>query len=120
MKISDVTHLKELLLRRRHEIFDRLQEIETDWEGLSSRDIEMEEEAQKTDFAALFVQLEELEQKEIEEIDRALAKMASAGYGICENCGKDIALQRLETLPAARLCSRCAREAEKKTEGPAA
>jgi DnaK suppressor protein len=120
MKTRDLEHLKEQLLRRRWEIFNRLQGVETDWEVLSARDIEMEEEAQKTDLAALFGQLEEMEQKEINEIDRALAKMAAAEYGTCEKCGKSIALERLATLPAARFCKRCAREAEKRTPGTVA
>jgi RNA polymerase-binding transcription factor DksA len=41
-----------------------------------------------------------------------LTKMAAATYGACEKCRKTISLKRLETLPAARLCKRCARAAE--------
>ncbi len=42
---KDLAHLKELLLRQRREILDRLHGLESDWQALSERDIEMEEEA---------------------------------------------------------------------------
>jgi RNA polymerase-binding transcription factor DksA len=114
MDEKDLKRLKELLLRQRLEIYDRLQGLESEWEALSERDIEMEEEAQKADLTALFDQLDELEKQEIEEIDLALTKMAAVTYGTCEMCRKPISLKRLETLPATRFCKRCARKAEEK------
>lgn len=44
----------------------------------------------------------------LQEIDRALAKFDSNTYGKCEDCGDDIALARLEVMPAARYCITCA------------
>lgn len=113
MDEKDLKRLKDILLRQRLEIYDRLQGLESEWEALSERDIEMEEEAQKADLTALFDQLDELEKQEIEEIDLALTKMAAATYGACEKCRKPIALKRLEILPATRFCKRCAQKAEK-------
>jgi RNA polymerase-binding transcription factor DksA len=115
MDTQDMKRLKDLLLTQRREIFERLQGLESEWEILSAHDIEREEEAQKADLTALFRQLDDLEKQEIEDIDLALTKMAAATYGACEKCRKAISLERLETLPATRLCKRCAREAEEKT-----
>lgn len=42
------------------------------------------------------------------EIDAALTRVEDGTYGVCENCGGDIAAVRLEALPAARLCIACA------------
>ena len=84
MNAQDLKRLKTLLLKRRREIFERLQEFEADWDALRERDIEMEEEAQKADLTAIFDQLDELEQSEIEAIDRALTKMTAGSYGTCE------------------------------------
>ena len=42
------------------------------------------------------------------EVDAALAKLESGTYGQCESCGDDIAEDRLEAMPAARLCMSCA------------
>ena len=41
----------------------------------------------------------------------ALRKMDEGTYGKCENCGKDIAVERLEALPSARLCVACKQKA---------
>jgi DnaK suppressor protein len=42
------------------------------------------------------------------DIDAALAKLEVGTYGQCESCGEDIAEDRLEAMPAARLCMACA------------
>lgn len=42
------------------------------------------------------------------EIDAALIRVEAGTYGVCENCGAEIAEARLEALPAARLCIACA------------
>ena len=117
MNAQDLKRLKTLLLKRRGEIFDRLQGFESDWDALSERDIEMEEAAQKANLTAIFEQLDELEQGEIEAIDRALTKMAAASYGTCEKCNKRISLRRLETMPASPFCKSCAQQQEE-TAGP--
>jgi DnaK suppressor protein len=43
----------------------------------------------------------------VDEIDHAVAKIATMTYGICENCGRLIPKARLEALPYARLCIDC-------------
>ena len=40
----------------------------------------------------------------IEQIDRALAKMADGSYGRCERCGRIISKDRLDAMPMALLC----------------
>ena len=42
------------------------------------------------------------------DIDDALSKLDADNYGQCESCGDDIAEDRLEAMPAARLCMACA------------
>jgi DnaK suppressor protein len=42
------------------------------------------------------------------DVERALEKIQKgSGYGLCERCGKEIAPERLEALPWARLCISC-------------
>ena len=44
----------------------------------------------------------------LEDVDHALGKLDSDGYGLCESCGKPIAEARLEAMPTARMCIACA------------
>ncbi|MCK4389879.1 MAG: TraR/DksA C4-type zinc finger protein [Desulfobacterales bacterium] len=116
MSKQEMMRLREMLLKRRKEIFERLRQFESDWQPLTERDIELEEEAQKADLTRLFDELDEREQHELEEIDLALCRMAVGSYAICENCKNQISLKRLQFLPAARLCRKCARKYEEKQE----
>lgn len=44
----------------------------------------------------------------LSEIDKALHKLDVGAYGVCERCGKLIAPDRLEAMPATALCISCA------------
>jgi DnaK suppressor protein len=43
----------------------------------------------------------------IEAVEAALARLDAGTYGICTSCGRLIAADRLEALPAAALCIDC-------------
>ena len=55
------------------------------------------------------VALLEQARRRLADVDAALARRAAGGYGICENCGRPIAPERLAARPAARTCIDCAR-----------
>lgn len=44
----------------------------------------------------------------LNDVERALEKLAENTYGSCDGCGADIPPERLEALPWAVLCVRCA------------
>lgn len=48
----------------------------------------------------------------VADVQAALARLASGSYGICTECGNQIAPQRLAVSPAAKLCIDCARQAD--------
>ena len=43
----------------------------------------------------------------VDEIDRAIAKIDTGTYGVCERCGNPIPKARLKALPYAALCVAC-------------
>jgi RNA polymerase-binding transcription factor DksA len=43
----------------------------------------------------------------IEEIDKALEKIAAGRYGVCDQCGDPIPRERLKAIPYAALCVKC-------------
>ncbi|HEV7968606.1 MAG TPA: TraR/DksA C4-type zinc finger protein [Candidatus Acidoferrales bacterium] len=53
----------------------------------------------------------ERERRTLREIESALVRMEKGDYGTCDSCGDDIPKARLEALPWARRCIRCAERA---------
>jgi RNA polymerase-binding transcription factor DksA len=43
-------------------------------------------------------------------VEQALARMDAGTYGLCERCGQPIDEERLDALPAVRLCLNCKRQ----------
>ncbi len=43
----------------------------------------------------------------IEKIRNSLEAIESEGYGICEDCGEEISIERLKARPVTSLCIRC-------------
>ena len=48
----------------------------------------------------------------VEEIQDALMRLKSGSFGLCEECGRDIEVERLKAQPMATLCIGCKRELE--------
>lgn len=42
------------------------------------------------------------------DVDRALERMDTGDYGVCERCGREISVARLEARPMSVLCVECA------------
>jgi DnaK suppressor protein len=61
-----------------------------------------------TDLAVTTLQRE---RQELAEIESALGRIKASEYGICESCENPIREARLQALPWARLCIRCAARA---------
>lgn len=58
------------------------------------------------------LRLRERERKLLKKIDKAIEKMDSGTYGICETCGQEIGVKRLEARPVTTLCIECKTEQE--------
>ena len=44
----------------------------------------------------------------LRDVERAISKLDDGTYGLCDSCGKTIGDERLEAIPWAVLCVRCA------------
>lgn len=53
----------------------------------------------------------------LDKIDRAIAKIGSGEFGICEECGEEISLKRLEARPETSLCIKCKEDQEQHERG---
>lgn len=64
--------------------------------------------AQTTSERARVLSLADGLRQRLEDLQAAIHRVEAGTYGKCERCGQDIAPERLEAVPAARLCIRCA------------
>ena len=99
-------NMRERLINKRDEVFEAHRLSDDARRILSEHDIELEETAQKGAIANVLATLDEQAQKEIRAISRALARMELGEYGSCEVCGKEIEMERLETIPWTSVCSK--------------
>jgi len=94
------------LLRQVSQTEDELRVLDTDAPP------ELEEDAQEGRLAEVLASLDDRSKAEIATIERALALVDAGDYGVCEDCGEDIPVARLEALPAATRCVTCAEARE--------
>ncbi|MCD6521711.1 TraR/DksA C4-type zinc finger protein [Candidatus Calescamantes bacterium] len=114
--------LKAKLLKMKENISKELRELEKDTMEKSLKEASGELSSYSIHFADLGSDASErdkefdvleTEEKIIEEIEKALKRMEKGEYGICENCGKEIPLERLIAIPYATKCRECQEKEEK-------
>jgi DnaK suppressor protein len=52
------------------------------------------------------------EQKLLKKIDEAISRIDGGTYGVCESCGGEISIKRLEARPVTTLCIDCKTQQE--------
>lgn len=101
--------IRRRLLARREELATRRRRVE--------RDLGRQNEPLVADFSDQATQVQNDEvleaigdsaSRELEAIDAALERIASGRFGVCSECGQRIENARLEAVPYALRCSRCA------------
>ncbi|HRY82507.1 MAG TPA: TraR/DksA C4-type zinc finger protein [Candidatus Moranbacteria bacterium] len=107
--------LKSALLKEKEELEKNLGRIakpidkkegdyETSFETLGT---DKDDNATEVDQYSQNLSVETSLEKQLQEIIGALSRMEKGTYGKCENCGKDIPLERLKANPSARVCLDC-------------
>ena len=105
--------MRATLLRRREAICQSLDLARSQLQTTNDRDVgDSVDFALDTEYHEISSQLAGLESAELAQIDVALERMASGDYGVCDDCGRNIPLARLQALPYATLCIECQRSRE--------
>jgi DnaK suppressor protein len=58
------------------------------------------------------LRLRERERKLLKKIDSAIEKIDHGTYGVCDMCGRDISIKRLQARPVTNMCIECKIEQE--------
>ena len=108
-------HIKALAAQLRQSQQSLLSRMAQQREGASTR-VEAAAEhfghpqdshAQVTSARDLALAMTEMEMAELNAVQEALDRMAAGNYGACTDCGKHIALARLQATPEAARCIAC-------------
>lgn len=102
-----MTNRKEKLLALKEELSLRIEKIDKDLHNrkTSSKFSDQVVDRQNDD---VLLNLKSEAEEELEQIDHALLKIEKDHYGSCEKCHEDITDERLDALPFATLCTKCA------------
>jgi len=118
---ANMKQFKQILLEKRREILNNVNEIEgealkksrMDASGdLSSMPIHMADIGTDNYEQEFALGLMDSERKLLKEIDEALVRIENKTYGVCEGTGKPIPKARLEAQPWAKYCVEYARMIE--------
>lgn len=60
------------------------------------------------------LRIRDRERKLMNKIEEALDRIDDGSFGICEGCGEDIAIKRLEARPVAQYCIECKTQQEQR------
>jgi DnaK suppressor protein len=112
----DAERFKELLQEERRRVLDAIEYLHKENPGTIEDETEDEttdnhiaETATVTLDREIDYTLEENSEHVLSEIDAALARIEAGTYGVCINCGKPIAEERLAAIPWATYCIDCKR-----------
>jgi len=104
--MADYTAIKQQLEEKLKKLVTRVEEIDAD---LSEQpDDDWEERATETEGDEVMASVGNLSLDEIEQIRHALHQIETGSYGTCTGCGGAIPSERLELLPYATTCTKCA------------
>ena len=123
MSAVDTAHFRELLEEKRRAVVEALEYLHKEHPGSleeetgelvsGSADQHMADTATQTVDREIDYTLEATDGRLLAEIDAALRRIEEGTYGICVNCGAQIAPERLEAVPWATLCIECKRKEER-------
>ncbi|MDY0195569.1 MAG: TraR/DksA C4-type zinc finger protein [Sulfurovaceae bacterium] len=112
MKTIDYQEFEKSLLEMKEELESNIARLKDEIDVIGSED-EIDDiedmaslESDNMHHAALLKQ----QQHELDEVIHALSKIKTGNYGICEESGEQIPLERLRVMPHARYCIKHAKD----------
>jgi RNA polymerase-binding protein DksA len=116
----DTMRFRDLLQEERHKVLEAIDYLHAENPGSlkeeteeSTADNHLADTATVTLDREIDYTLEENSEHVLKAIDRALAKIETGTFGMCETCGRPIAEDRLAAIPYATQCIDCKRREER-------
>ena len=114
MNKATLKKFKTLLTDKRDEILKKAkQTLEQDM-ALDTDDLPDEMDLASSEYLQSFTfRLRGREKSFLDKIEKALKKIEEGTFGVCEECGEEISVKRLEARPETTLCIRCKEDQER-------
>jgi RNA polymerase-binding protein DksA len=97
---------QQQLTSLQRELTLRIDAIKSDFRNKRSADFS--EQATEQENEEVLVRLVEEAEAELRMVNAAINKLSEQEFGVCENCGEDIAEARLDAIPFTPFCIECA------------
>src|SRR5213592_3815450 len=114
MNKAQLKKFKALLETKRDEIVKKARQTLNEDMMLDANDLPDEMDLASSEYLQSFTfRLRGREKVFLDKIEKALRKIEDGSFGICEECGEEISIKRLEARPETTLCIRCKEDQER-------
>jgi DnaK suppressor protein len=114
MKKTDLKKFRELLEQRKQNIISQAVSVKEPVYSFKEEELFDEVDLASTESDQnMRIRLRDRERTLLKKINKAIKKIEDGEYGVCEECGEDIGMKRLEARPVTDLCIRCKEEQER-------
>lgn len=114
MNKAQLQKFKEHLEEKREDILRRAQQTLTEDMTLDQDDLPDEMDLASSEYLQSFTfRLRGREKVFLDKIQKALDRIEEGSFGVCEECGDEISIKRLDARPETTLCIRCKEDQER-------
>ncbi|MCA9584026.1 MAG: TraR/DksA C4-type zinc finger protein [Myxococcales bacterium] len=114
MNKQSLKKFKTLLTEKRDEIVRKAKQTLEEDMTLDANDLPDEMDLASSEYLQSFTfRLRGREKVFLDKIEKALRKIEDGSFGVCEDCGEEISVKRLEARPETTLCIRCKEDQER-------
>jgi DnaK suppressor protein len=107
MEKEIVEKFKQQLIEKREEILNEAGRTLSDMTDQNQNVPDPNDRATIESGRSFELRIRDRERKLLSKIEEALERVAEGEFGICEDCGEEIGIKRLEARPVTTLCIDC-------------
>src|SRR6266542_2785121 len=112
---KDLKRFKKLLEESKKALLMSARKTLTEEAAFDTDDLPDEIDLASSEYTqSMIFRLRDREKFLLAKSDKALARIETGTFGICEKCEEEISMKRLEARPVTTLCIRCKEEQEQK------
>lgn len=113
MNKKDIKRFTDILVAERQSIIKKATKTLNEESAVDVNELPDEIDQASAEYSQSFIfRLRDREKFYLSKIDKALGKLKSGNFGICEACDEEITPKRLDARPVTTLCIRCKEEQE--------